>query len=55
MFSESGNKIKLLLELTDARLCKELKIAHSNCQLTDAIFNSQLIHTSLSLRSSVAV
>ena len=45
-FSGSGNKTGLLCRLPDAWICKELEMARLNKQLTDTIFNSQLIHTS---------
>ena len=55
MFSGSGNKTRLLWRLPGAWTCKELKMAHINFQLTDAIFISKLFHTSSSLRSSLVV
>ena len=55
MFSGSGNKTRLLRRLPDALICKESKMAHIDCQLTNAIFNSQLIYTSDSLRGALVV
>ena len=55
MFSGSGNKTRLLRKLVDVWICKELMMAHIYFQLTDTISNSELIHTSGSLRSSLVV
>ena len=55
MFSESSNTTRLLRRLLDVWICEELKMAHINLRLTDAMFNSQLIYTSGSLRSCLVM
>ena len=50
MFSGSDNETRQLWRLPDV-----LKMAHTNFRVTDAIFSSQLVHTSGSLCSSLVV
>ena len=55
MFSGSGNTERLVRILYDAWVCWKSNMAHINLRWKDAIFNSQPIHTSGSLRSSPVV
>jgi len=58
LFSGSDNNTWLLCtirRLTDVWIYEESQMAHINFRLPDAIFNSQLSHTSDSLRSSPVV
>ena len=55
MLSGWVNKIILLRRLPDAWIWRELKMVHINFHLTEAIFNSRLIHTSGSRRSGLIV
>jgi hypothetical protein len=55
MYSGSGYKTRLMQKQLDVWIGEESKIPNINCWLTDAMFNSQPLHKSVSLRSSLFV